>query len=393
MGVRVDATNNSVPFAMLAVFGTAKLLAEICERIGQPALIGEILAGAVIGPSVLGWVAPDRTLSTLSDLGVMFLLFRVGQEVKPGELHSVGRMALLVAVLGIVTPFVMGWGAMRLWGEPRVACDFVAAALVASSVSITARMLAARGLLKQKSSHIILGAAVIDDVLGMIVLAMVASLASNQVRIADLALTSALAIGFTLIVANWGSHTMNRMVPRFERILRAGEVQFNIALVALFSLVVVATFAGIAAVTGAFLAGMALSESLNERVRQLSLGVSEFLTPFFLVGIGLQLDVRVFLQPDTLALTALIALAAIVSKLAGCGLGAAKLGWSGALRVGCGMVPRGEVGMVVAQIGLRMNVISPKIYGVVVLVAILSTISGPIMLNLALRKPRPGTVS
>src|ERR1043166_1595597 len=261
MGVRVDATNNSVPFAMLAVFGTAKLLAEICERIGQPALIGEILAGAVIGPSVLGWVAPDRTLSTLSDLGVMFLLFRVGQEVKPGELHSVGRMALLVAVLGIVTPFVMGWGAMRLWGEPRVACDFVAAALVASSVSITARM-----LLKQKSSHIILGAAVIDDVLGMIVLAVVASLASNQVRIADLALTSALAIGFTLIVANWGSHTMNRMVPRFERILRAGEVQFNIALVALFSLVVVATFAGIAAVTGAFLAGMALSESLNERV-------------------------------------------------------------------------------------------------------------------------------
>jgi Kef-type K+ transport system membrane component KefB len=302
-------------------------------------------------------------------------------------------MALLVAVLGIVTPFVMGWGAMRLWGEPRVACDFVAAALVASSVSITARMLAARGLLKQKSSHIILGAAVIDDVLGMIVLAVVASLASNQVRIADLALTSALAIGFTLIVANWGSHTMNRMVPRFERILRAGEVQFNIALVALFSLVVVATFAGIAAVTGAFLAGMALSESLNERVRQLSLGVSEFLTPFFLVGIGLQLDVRVFLQPDTLALTALIALAAIVSKLAGCGLGAAKLGWSGALRVGCGMVPRGEVGMVVAQIGLRMNVISPKIYGVVVLVAILSTISGPIMLNLALRKPKPGTVS
>src|SRR5690242_1176502 len=141
---------------MLAVFGTAKLLAEVCERIKQPALIGEILAGAVIGPSGLGWVSPDRTLTTLADLGVMFLLFRVGQEVKPRELHSVSRMALGVAVLGVITPFLLGWSAMRLWGEPRVECDFVAAALVASSVSITARMLTERNLLQERASHIIL---------------------------------------------------------------------------------------------------------------------------------------------------------------------------------------------------------------------------------------------
>jgi Kef-type K+ transport system membrane component KefB len=378
----VVTENSSIPLAMLAVFGTAKLLAELFERLRQPAMIGEILAGAIIGPSVLGWVAPNQTISALADLGVMFLLFRVGLEVKPKELMQVGKIALAVAVSGVIAPFVLGWSAMRLWGEPAVESTFVAASLVATSVGITAQVLAARGVLAQRSSRIILAAAVIDDVLAFLVLSVVSSLARGGIRLGDLAVTALLAAGFTFIVANWGSRTVRRMFPHARRGFKAGEVEFNLAMIALFGLALVASYTGVAAIVGAFLAGMALSESLGSRVSLLFLGVSEFLTPFFLAGIGLRLDISVFARPDTLALTALITILAIVSKLMGCGLAASRLGWREALKVGSGMIPRGEVGMVVAQIGLAMRVISPRIYGVVVFVAVLTTILGPAILNL-----------
>jgi len=384
----MESHSASIAFEMLAVFGTAKLLAELFERLKLPGIVGEILAGVLIGPSVLHWVAPNQTLTALADLGVMFLLFRVGLEVRPREFMQVGRTAFGVAVLGVIAPFLLGWGAMWLWGEPRIASVFVAAALVATSVGITAQVLAARGLLDIQASRIILAAAVIDDVLGFSVLAVVSSLAREQVGVAELALSAGLAIGFTFVVANWGSRTANRMFPRVQRRLRTGEVQFNLALIALFGLALLASYAGVAAIIGAFLAGMALSESLDDRVRDLSLGVSEFLTPFFLAGIGLHLDLQVFRQAGTLRLTALILSVAVISKLAGCGLGAIGLGKADALRVGAGMVPRGEVGMVVAQIGLGMNAITPKIYGVVVAVAVLTTMIGPAIVSLTFRGVR-----
>src|SRR6516165_7841825 len=119
----------NIPLAMLAVFGTAKLLAELFEYFGQPGIVGEILAGVILGPSVLNWIQPNQVLTAFAELGVMFLLFRVGLEVKSRELLQVGRAALLVAVLGVVVPFVLGWGILKLWGAPRVECFFVAAAM------------------------------------------------------------------------------------------------------------------------------------------------------------------------------------------------------------------------------------------------------------------------
>src|SRR5436305_9092023 len=160
-----------IPLSMLVVFASAKLLAELFERFGQPGIVGEILAGIVIGPHVLGWMAPNEVLRILSDLGVMFLLFRVGLEVKASDLMKVGSTALGVATAGVVLPFFLGWGICALWGEPRVESIFTGAAMVATSVGITAEVLAARGVLDSRAARVILAAAVIDDVLGLIVLA------------------------------------------------------------------------------------------------------------------------------------------------------------------------------------------------------------------------------
>ncbi len=375
----------SIALAMLLVFGSAKLLAELFERFGQPGIVGEILAGVIIGPPVLGWIAPSALMTALADLGVMFLLFRVGLEVKSSELMRVGGTALLVAILGVVVPFGLGVAILMGFGAPLVVSVFVGAAMVATSVGITAQVLAAKGLLSRKSSRIILAAAVIDDVLGLIVLAIVSSMAEGRVNPLKLTTTAIAAIAFTLIVAKWGSPAMRRIVPGVEARLRAGEVQFNLAMLLLFGLALLASYVGVAAIIGAFLAGMALAESTGRRVGDLVHGVTELLLPFFLAGIGMHLDLAPFRNGSTLWLAGLIVVAAVVSKVIGCGLGALSLGLPDALRVGCGMVPRGEVGMVVAQIGLGLGVIPSNIYGVVVMMAIATTLVAPPLINLTHR--------
>jgi Kef-type K+ transport system membrane component KefB len=370
---------------MLAIFGSAKLLAEVFERCGLPAIAGEILAGFLIGPAVLGWFTFTPTLQILSTLGVLFLLFRVGLEVRSAELIKVGGTALVVAVLGVAAPFLMGWGILRAWGADHVQAIFVGAAMVATSVGITAQVLAAKGLLALRASRIILAAAVIDDVLGLLMLSVVSSVASARLNLLGLSLTILLAVGFTLVIGRWGTTAAVRLFPRAGASLRAGEVEFNLAMVLLFGLSLLAVHAGVAAIVGAFLAGMALADTVGQRVRDLTHGVTELMAPFFLAGIGLSLDLEVFQSKSTLLLALVVTLAAVVSKLAGCGLGAIRLGRLDALRVGCGMVPRGEVGMIVAQLGLTMGVISKSVYGVVVTMAVATTLIAPFLLNFSFR--------
>ena len=379
----VDTHAVSVPLAMLIVFGAAKLFGEFMERIRQPAIVGEILAGAIIGPSVLGWIAPNEVLTALSELGVMFLLFRVGLEVKSSELMQVGGTAFLVASLGVIAPMAMGWTIMRAWGYPQIESVFVGAAMVATSVGITAQVLAAKGLLHLKTAKIILGAAVIDDILGLIVLAIVSSAAKGEVRMVEIAATAVMALGFTVIVAKWGTRTMMRLVPRAETRLKSGEAQFNVALVLLFALSVLAMYVGVAAIIGAFLAGMALAESVSHRVHDLAHGITELLVPFFLAGIGLHFDVTAFADRSLLVLAVVILVAAVLSKLIGCGLGATGMSPKDMMRIGLGMVPRGEVGMVVAQLGLSMAVIEKPVYAVVVFMAVATTVVAPPLLNFA----------
>lgn len=379
----------SIPLAMLAVFGTAKLLAELFERFNQPGIVGEILAGVIIGPSVLGWMQPNDFLKALADLGVMFLLFRVGLEVKSSELMQVGGTAMLVAVLGVIVPFFLGWGILLAWGEPQTEAIFMGAAMVATSVGITAQVLAAKGLLNDVSARMILAAAVIDDVLGLLVLALVSSVARGKVNVAGLAVTAVLAMGFVYVVAKWGSRTMGRVVSHAHARLRVSEAYFALAMVLLFTLAFLAEYVGVAAIVGAFLAGMALSETVDPRVEHLAQGVTELLVPFFLAGIGMHLDVRGFTSPSIALLAVVILAAAVLAKLVGCGLGAWKLGLPVMLRVGFGMVPRGEVGMVIAQIGLSMGVIAPHIYGVAVFMAVMTTLVAPPLVRWVFRGVTP----
>ncbi len=381
-----NAAELPLPILILLVFAAAKLFSEIFERLGLPGLAGEILAGVLIGPNILGWVHSTPILTDLSELGVLFLLFRVGLEVKSSELLKVGGTACLVATIGVIVPLGMGWAIMQAWGYGQVESIFAGAALVATSVGITAQVLSAKGKLHEKASQIILAAAVIDDVLGLIVLAVVSSMAKGKFHVADIVLTAALPILFMIVLAKWGSRALKHALPAMESELQASEGQFHLSIVLLFSLSVMAMYAGVAAIVGAFLAGMSLGEVVGRRVHTLVHGTTELLVPFFLVGIGLKLDISVFRDRSTLLLTAVILAAAVLSKLVGCGAGALREGWREALKIGFGMVPRGEAGMVVAQIGLAMGAISQNVYGVVVFTALATTVVAPPLLNFAYRQ-------
>jgi Kef-type K+ transport system membrane component KefB len=378
-----------LPLELLLIFGVAKLFANLCERFKQPGIVGEIFAGILLGPSVLGWVRPGEVSSTLAEMGVLFLLFRVGLEVRASEVLRVGRIAALVASLGVAVPFLLGWGLMALFGVLRIEAVFVGAALVATSVGITAQVLAAKGLLDHRASKVILAAAVIDDVLGLLVLAVVSGMAGGSLNVPALIATGLMAAGFTVLIAVYGSRMLQRVVPRVEKALSVQEGQFDLALVVLFGLSVLAVFVGVAAIVGAFLAGMALSESVSSRVKDLAHGITELLVPFFLVGIGLHLDIAVFANGHTLFMVLAVSGLAIISKFAGCAVGATSLGRGDMIRIGVGMIPRGEVGMVVAQIGLALGVVERSIYGVVVAMAIITTVVAPPLLNYAYRSCRP----
>ena len=358
---------------MLLIFGSAKLMAEILERFHQPGLIGEILAGILLGSGVLGWVAPNDVLIALANLGAIFLLFEIGLEVRSSELLKVGGTALVVATLGVIVPFAAGWGIVVLWGAGNIAALFVGAAMVATSVGITARVLASRGWLEERASKILLAAAVIDDVLGLIVLAVVSSAARDRFEWLSLSFTAVLALGFTFIVAQWGTRSMAKLIPGVRDNFRVGEAQFAFSMILLFALAFAAAVIGVAAIVGAFLAGLALAENVSARVKHLAHGVTELLVPFFLVGIGLSVNLRAFTQSRSILLAVTLTLAAVASKLIGCGLGALRLGKVDALRIGVGMIPRGEVGMVVAQLGLTMGVIEHSLYSVVVFMAVATT--------------------
>ena len=340
---------------LFLMFVAAKVAAEIFERLKQPAVAGEILAGVIIGPSVLQWV-------------------------QPGELTNA------LAEIGVIVPFLLGYWMADLWGQPRIESIFIGAAMVATSVGITARVLGQMGLLHLDVSRIILGAAVIDDILGLLILAVVSSFAKGNVDYTQIAATAGLAIGFTIVIILLGARTVNRIRPRVERLrVNQSYVVFGFALC--LGLALVAQYIGVAAIIGAFLAGMAMSESAEGTdMGHQAEAVTEFLLPFFLANIGMQLQLSAIFNRGTLIFATLITLLAVASKILGCGLGAWTLGRRKAMQVGMGMVPRGEVGIVVAQIGLGLGAIGNEAFGVVLIMAVATTLIAPPFLVLLFKQ-------
>jgi Kef-type K+ transport system membrane component KefB len=367
-------------FTLFVMFVAAKLFAEIFERLRQPAVAGEILAGVIIGPSVLNWVQPSELTSTLAEIGVIFLLFFVGLETKPGDIFRVGFRATMVAILGVIFPFAAGYALCYFWGQTNIEAIFVGAAMVATSVGITARVLGQMKVLNAETSRIILGAAVIDDILGLLILAVVSSMAKGGVNYVHITTTAALAIGFTLLIALVGARTVNKIRHRVER-LRVGQSYLVFGFSVCLGLGLVASYIGVAAIIGAFLAGMALSESTEGTDMPLQAeAVTEFLLPFFLTNIGMQLNLSAMANRSVITLAILITLLACATKILGCGLAVFKMGSKKALQVGVGMMPRGEVGIVVAQIGLGLGTIGDAAYGVVLVMAIATTLIAPPLL-------------
>lgn len=375
-----SSENTQVLFNLFIIFIAAKFSAEIFERFRQPTIVGEILAGVVIGQSVLGLVQQSEVTKALSEIGIIFLLFTVGLEINPSTLLKVGSNALLVAVLGVIAPFLAGWGLMALWGSSTIEGIFLGSAMVATSVGITARVLAAMKMLSTKASQIIMGAAVIDDVLGLLILSAVSSMAKGAINYKELILTAILSIGFTLFMIFVGSKLVKKAKPSVEK-LKIGHAFFVVSLVLCLGLSLLATYAGVAAIIGAFLAGMALAEvSEDTDLHQQTSAIVEFLVPFFMVGIGLELALEVFRDKQVIFLTLLVTFIAVLTKLI-CGLPVLRLGKRVALQVGVGMIPRGEVGIIVAQIGLGLGVLSKSLYGTVVCMSVITTLIAPPLLT------------
>lgn len=380
----VAEDHGRILIALFIVLLAAKLMAELFERLRQPAVIGEVLAGVILGPGLLNWVQPTDVLEALAEIGIIFLLFTVGLETRPSDIFKVGGTALLTAILGVILPFIAGWGLLSLWGYSWVEAVFLGAAMVATSVGITARVLSAMGLITAEASRVILAAAVIDDVIGLLVLAIVSNLAAGQINYPRLALTVGLAVGFTILIITFGTRVVKR-VKQPVTDLRIGHSLLVFALILCFGLAAVASFIGIAGIIGAFLAGVALSEATDgTRLHQQSEALMEFLTPFFLVTIGMKLDLSIFLSLNVVWLSLAVVGLAILSKFVGCGLGALRMGRRRATQVGLGMVPRGEVGIVVAQIGLSITG-NQMLYGLVVAMAVITTLAAPPLIRLAFK--------
>ena len=375
--------------ALFVMLAAAKIMAEVFERLKQPAVVGEILAGVIIGPSLLGWVAPSDIITIIAEFGVIFLLFTVGLETKPQAIFQVGKRAVMVGVLGVVLPFVAGYFIAMWWDGSFVEAMFIGAAMVATSVGITARVLGSMGLLDTETSRIILGAAVIDDILGLIILSLVSAISQGSVSYTGLAMTAGAAILFTGFVALIGSKIMTGLVPAVER-LRLSKPFFNLGLILCLGLSVASIYVGVAAIIGAFLAGMALAEATedNHNMHRMTSGITEFLVPFFLVNIGMQLELAIFRDMSVVVLAIIITVAAVVTKFVGCSLGAWGMTRREMAQVGVGMIPRGEVGIVVAQIGLGLGVISGHFFAGVLFMAVATTLIAPPLIKLLYSEDR-----
>ncbi len=376
-------------FGLFIVFLAAQIGAEAAQRLKMPSVVGEIVAGAIIGPSVLGWVHINEPLEVLAEIGAVLLLFSIGLETRVDDLKRVGRLAALVGVIGVIVPFVMGAAWARSSGFPTSKALFVAAAFVATSVGITARVLQELKALNRLESKVILGAAVIDDILAMLLLGLVSALQiGDGVNVISLILVAAQALGFVILIAVFGTRIMRRASNVVEKPVNPLS-PLMISLVLCLGLAVAASHIGLAAIIGAFLAGMAAGEIRQRQELEHQLQpILAFLVPFFFVVTGANVQLRQFGNWGMLLTLLIVVALAVVSKLIGCGLGAWSLGRRRALIVGVGMMPRGEVGIIVASLGKAAGVFTDAVYALIIAMSLITSILAPPILKMLLKREK-----
>jgi Kef-type K+ transport system membrane component KefB len=383
----------------------AKLLGELAERIGQPSVLGELVAGVLLGPSLLGVVPTHGNtadiIHVLAELGVVLLLFEIGLETDLQEMFRVGAASLSVATVGVIVPFALGVG-YWVWfphGDVAAAGDrltqgiFIGATLTATSVGITARVLSDLGRMSTQESRIIIGAAVIDDVLGLVILSVVSGMAAGtSISVIGVARTLAVAVGFLVIAVIAGRFLLPRLFDYVVR-MRVRYVLLVFAFAFALGLAATAAAAGSALIIGAFAAGLILSGTNQFDVIEREVKpVASIFTPIFFVSIGASVDLHL-LDPTNPAARGTLVIALVVTALAIVGKLAA--GWAAPwvrfrrIVVGVGMVPRGEVGLIFADIGRRSGILGEDVFGAVLLMVMATTFVAPPALK-ALFGGQPG---
>jgi Kef-type K+ transport system membrane component KefB len=405
------------PFVLLSLavmLLIAKLGGELFTKLNQPAVLGEMIGGILVGSlSLFGvaWVAQlraDAIVGALAEIGVILLLFEVGLESNLGEMRSVGWSSFLVATLGVVVPFFLGWGVAALFrpGEQLLAHVFIGATLCATSVGITARVLRDLNRLQTREASIILGAAVIDDVMGLLILAVVAgairaAAAGQALALADVAFIALKSVAFLVGAILLGRYVVPQLFRGAGRLQSRG-VLVSFAVAFCFLLSWAAAVLGLAPIVGAFAAGLVLDETHFESfarrgeqpVTELLAPVSALLVPVFFVLMGLKVDLSAFASAGVLSFAVVLTAAAIIGKQA-CSLGATRRGVN-RLVIGLGMIPRGEVGLIFAGIGATLvlpnaqgigePVIGPATFGAVVIMVVVTTLITPPALKWALQR-------
>ncbi len=380
--------------ALIAIFLAAKFFGEIAERLGQPAVLGELLGGVIIGVSGLRLVDPhDVTIHLLSELGVILLLFLIGLETDLRKLMSVGGSATAVAFAGVTLPFVGGFLLGQFLGLRVMVAVFLGAALTATSVGITARVLSDLGHLKDDESQVVLGAAVVDDIIGLVLLTLVSTLAAGgELTFLGVGRIVLVAFGFVILAILIGSQLAPILIRLIDRIDMARGLFFASIVFAL-TLAYMAQKVGSAIIIGSFAAGLVLARTHRGKdIEQEVHDVAQFFIPIFFVVVGAAVDLRSINPFDGearrflwigLALTAI----GVVGKIA-----AGFVVWKKGLRrivIGVGMIPRGEVGLIFAQIGLGAKLISAGLYSAVALMVMMTTLITPPLLRRLLEQGEP----
>jgi Kef-type K+ transport system membrane component KefB len=380
-------------FTLAIILTAAKLAGELAMRVGQPAVLGELVAGVVLGSSVLGVIpaggALHDVIGLFAEIGVVILLFEIGLETDLREMFRVGRAAVAVALVGVIAPFVLGYATwVMLTSDSRTVAVFVGATLTATSVGITSRILSDLGKMRTREARVILGAAIVDDVLGLVILAIVSGLAAGAVLSVSAIIWKLLvAVGFLVAAVVLGRWFMPRVFSIFERMQVRG-VLFVISFAFVLALSALASSVGSALIIGAFAAGIILSTTNHFDLITKSIHpVSDLVAPIFFVYVGSSVNLSLLnpasaqFDPQTLVLAGALLVVAIIGKLAS----GYAVGWGKQrlhhLAIGVGMVPRGEVGLIFAHFGLANAVIDVRAFNALIIVVMLTTFVAPPLLK------------